>query len=337
MDGNSKVNVMDPFRIAKVNKAYQKLKEGGNVFKDENKVPVTQRINKADVDPTLEWLEQILPMDLVNNKLGSTGLTPTSGDLDIAIDQNEYDKAEVAEILSHWAEKQGEDPRDWVRKSGISVHFKTPIRGDVNNGFVQTDLMFTDDLEWMKFAMQGAADSGFKGSHRHILMSSIAKHLGLKWSGNVGLSSRESGEVISKDPQHIAEILLGPNGQADDFRSVEAMIARIKDLPEYEEMVADARAAFERDGLTLPGKVSEAAYQDELSRMLDLAGIGQNSPQAYDLNGNPISEQDSLEQRSIAANEKAKIMKERSIEPGTQEWFRLWFARPDLTGDKGYD
>jgi hypothetical protein len=228
------------------------IKEGGNVFKDENKVPVTTRINKADVDPTLKWLEKILPLDLVNNKLGSTGLTASSGDLDIAIDQNKHSKDEVFGVLATWAEKQGFDPKDWVRKSGISVHFKTPIKGNEKNGFVQTDLMFTDDLQWMKFAMQGASNSEFKGSHRHILMSSIAKHLGLQWSGGVGLKSRETGNVVSRDPDEIAKILLGPQGKASDFSSVEAVIARIKDNPEYEEMVADARENFARDGLELP-------------------------------------------------------------------------------------
>jgi hypothetical protein len=36
---------------------------------------------------------------------------------------------------------------------------------------------------------------------------------------------------------------------------------------------------------------------------------------------------------SITANEKAKIMREKKIKPGTPEWFRLWFARPNMTGE----
>ena len=34
------------------------LKEGGNIFKDEQGTPVTQRINRDSVDPTLLWLEK---------------------------------------------------------------------------------------------------------------------------------------------------------------------------------------------------------------------------------------------------------------------------------------
>ena len=40
---------------------------------------------------------------------------------------------------------------------------------------------------------------------------------------------------------------------------------------------------------------------------------------------------------SITGNEKADIMKEHNIRPGTPEWFRLWFARPYLTGETPYD
>jgi len=37
---------------------------------------------------------------------------------------------------------------------------------------------------------------------------------------------------------------------------------------------------------------------------------------------------------SKTANEIAKIMKEKNIQPGTPEWFQLWFALPKLTGEK---
>jgi len=34
--------------------------EGGNVFKDETGTPLTQRINLADVKPTVQQLENLL-------------------------------------------------------------------------------------------------------------------------------------------------------------------------------------------------------------------------------------------------------------------------------------
>jgi hypothetical protein len=45
----------------------------------------------------------------------------------------------------------------------------------------------------------------------------------------------------------------------------------------------------------------------------------------------------SLSNISYTANEKAKIMKKRKIKPGTPEWFKLWFSRPYLTGEKPVD
>jgi len=40
---------------------------------------------------------------------------------------------------------------------------------------------------------------------------------------------------------------------------------------------------------------------------------------------------------SVTAEEKAKIMKENNIQPGTPEWFRLWFSLPFMTGEKPID
>lgn len=36
---------------------------------------------------------------------------------------------------------------------------------------------------------------------------------------------------------------------------------------------------------------------------------------------------------SITGNEKAQLMKKHNIKPGTDEWFRLWFSKPYLTGE----
>ena len=33
---------------------------------------------------------------------------------------------------------------------------------------------------------------------------------------------------------------------------------------------------------------------------------------------------------------KAQYMRENNIKPGTQEWFKLWFAKPQLTGENPF-
>ena len=37
---------------------------------------------------------------------------------------------------------------------------------------------------------------------------------------------------------------------------------------------------------------------------------------------------------SITAAEKARLQKKHNIQPGTPEWFQLWFSLPYLTGEK---
>ena len=275
------------------------LQEGGNVFKNQNKKTTTIRIDREDVDPTLKWLEDIVGLDLLNNKLGSTGIRSTSGDLDIAVNQEEISKDEVLSKLANWVQQNHpeDDVKQWTRKIGINVHFKTPIRGDEtesievteemwnnmdeqtrikalktvsqnsneiqdlfkenweslpnefkNNmktvGYVQTDLMFGNP-EWMKFALKGTGDDTvYKGVHRLILMASIAKSMGMKYSTASGLVDRESNEVISNSPEEIATQLLGKGAKPSDLDNVESIYAKIKGHPNYEAMVADAKGNF---------------------------------------------------------------------------------------------
>ena len=219
------------------------LLEGGNVFKTAEGQPATTRISRENVVPTVQWLEQLTGLSLVDNMLGSTGRKDTSGDLDLGIDETKITK----DILIQQLIKKGIPTTD-IRKSGDSVHLKTPILGDKSNGYVQTDFMFGDPT-FQKFALN-TGESDYKGVHRALLLASIAKAQGMKWSYKNGLMDRETNEVISKNPAEIAQKLLG--GTAADMSSVETIVKKIKALPNYEELVKDAREAFERDKLTLP-------------------------------------------------------------------------------------
>ena len=74
-----------------------KLFEGGNVFKDADGNPMTQRINQSDVAQTVAWVETLTGIDFPRERwLGSTGRTPTSGDLDLAVDLSEVSKDALA-------------------------------------------------------------------------------------------------------------------------------------------------------------------------------------------------------------------------------------------------
>jgi hypothetical protein len=220
-----------------------KLDEGGNVFKLADGQPATTRISRENVVPTVQWLEQLTGLNLVDNMLGSTGRKETSGDLDLGIDETKITK----DVLIQQLLKRGVKAED-IKKSGDSVHVKTPILGDKSNGYVQTDFMFGDP-DFQKFALN-TGESDYKGVHRALLLASIAKAQDMKWSYKNGLMDRETNEIITKNPQEIAEKLI--NGTTADLSSVESIVKKIKARPDYEELVKDARDAFERDKLTLP-------------------------------------------------------------------------------------
>jgi hypothetical protein len=236
------------------------LNEGGNVFKDAQGVPVTQRINKADIPATIEWLEKLTGLDLTMVKdeagipvkwLGSTGRKADSGDMDLAVDANEITKAQLKALLDNWARQNKQDPAEWTKLSGEAVHFKTPIQGDPKRGYVQTDFMFMPNMEWGTFWLAGGAGSAYKGMYRNILMSSIAKALGLKASAK-GIISRQTEKAVTMDPDQAAGILLGPNYDRKQLATVESIYKALAMDPDRDAKLVDFREYLKRDGLQEP-------------------------------------------------------------------------------------
>jgi len=237
------------------------LNEGGNIFKGDEGGSETIRIKRDDVDTTLKWLEGILGIDLVDFKLGTTGKKETSGDLDIAIDQEKVTKDDLIKKLMAWVnenhpeldlansdEKEMKQKiRQWIAKSGTSVHFKTPIRGDEANGFVQTDLMFGNP-DFMLWAVKGeSGPSEYRGGDRQNLINAIATQRGYAWSAFFGLKDRESGERTN-DPQEVVDKVLGPGHNPEDFDSIYTLFDILADKEKYPDDVYEAireKAGFE--------------------------------------------------------------------------------------------
>jgi len=242
------------------------LKEGGNVFKNPDKSLATKRINREDVENTLAWLEKITGLPHNDFKLGTTGIADTSGDLDVAVNIDDVSKDEMIQRLSAWCKQNDKNPKEWIAKSGINVHFKTPINGDESQGFVQTDFMFGNP-EWLKWSMRGEpGGSQYKGKHRHILLASIAKAQGMKWSYLRGLIDRATDDIITDKPDEIAKMLLDKNADAKNLETVTSIYDSIRGRSDLDQLTTDARTAFERDRLTLPEST-------EILRMKELAGI----------------------------------------------------------------
>ena len=58
---------------------------------------------------------------------------------------------------------------------------------------------------------------------------------------------------------------------------------------------------------------------DELERIKQLAGIDKDASMGENL--------------SLTGTKKAQYQRKHNIQPGTNEWFKLWFAQPKLTGE----
>ena len=66
---------------------------------------------------------------------------------------------------------------------------------------------------------------------------------------------------------------------------------------------------------------------DSIEELKTLAGIS-NRAVMQEYRGFPGSN------ISVTGNEKGELMKKHDIRPGTNEWFKLWFSKPYLTGEK---
>ena len=64
-------------------------------------------------------------------------------------------------------------------------------------------------------------------------------------------------------------------------------------------------------------------FEKQLQQLKILAGI--YKPYA--------PEETQQENISYTGTEKSRLQKKHNIQPGTDEWFRLWFAKPHLTGE----
>lgn len=61
---------------------------------------------------------------------------------------------------------------------------------------------------------------------------------------------------------------------------------------------------------------------DSIDELKKLAGINENTSFG--------------EEMSERGTNLGQIQRERNIKPGTDEWFKLWFAKPKLTGESPY-
>jgi len=187
-------------------------------------------------------IEELL--DDVNNKvLKGTGIecipvgsaaTPTpgkrSGDLDVIVDENAVityfnskNVKEAKQALAEYITQKGYN----TKVIGTNVHVQMPLGTESH----QLDIMVVGDAaNTAKFhTHQIPANSPYKGIHKQLAMSKIAKAKGLLWSAWKGLFKRneqgKAGEFLTSDLDQIAKVLLGDNRSAADLASLESILA----------------------------------------------------------------------------------------------------------------
>ncbi len=222
------------------------LKEGGNIWKNDL---ATTRIKKEQVIPTVKFLEKITGLPLVNNMLGSTGIKADSGDIDLAVDASKISKDELIQKLKNWSKKN--DPSALTKKTGISVHFRCPIEGNLNNNRVQVDFMFIDNIPFAKWGMKTVQNTEYKNTARNIVIASLAKTKNLRFSYTRGLVDRDTDTPIphGTNTNYIAKILLNPSAKSTDLESIEAILLALKNDPNKNEKLADARETLGKQGI----------------------------------------------------------------------------------------
>lgn len=149
----------------------QFLLEGGKATEKLGTVRATQ----ADMKAALKFVSKLsgIPVQtLADRLLGSARLTyggmqNDSGDVDIAINENEVDRDTIVDKMQF---ATGAAPHV---TGGSTYSFAVPVSKERK---VQVDLMFVPDVEWAKFSHHASEHSAHKSGVRNELLHSALKY-----------------------------------------------------------------------------------------------------------------------------------------------------------------
>lgn len=227
-----------------------RLMEGGNVFPDV--VPFAQK----NAQSIFNTVQKIMPQGIQLLPVGSAGHKAMSGDMDVQVDEKqvmEYfssqdPKAARAALKQYFINNSLESAL-----TGINVHVKVPSP----EGYAQVDIMFVSNAKNVsQFHNHDYANTKYKGAHKHIVLSSLAKYTttvdhtqGFIWSAFQGLKDRATKEFVTDDPTAVAQMLVAPDATPADLRSVEAIVAKLPQ-DQYGKL-KDAQETLAKEGVTL--------------------------------------------------------------------------------------
>jgi len=242
------------------------LKEGGNAISD------SMPVNRNDIKQVVDKAKSLIPSPLLNNlqaDIGSSGYKIESGDIDLMVDaeevvalfktENEKDPVKAAkQKLKDYFNSKGIEANVNGRNVSIGVEY-TDYASQKKTA--QVDVMVIHDASivapWHQHGPRGMYDDPeFKGSEVFMLISSIAKHLGLKFDAfGAKLMRRDDNQVVGRTREQVAKILLGPEAQESDLNSVKAIMKSLQSDPDRESKIAQAKQDAEKGLLRLPESV----------------------------------------------------------------------------------
>lgn len=236
--------------------------EGGNIFGDGD-------IAKEYVAGVVKTVQRDMPTGIkAIPDIGSAGFKASSGDMDLFIDAGALmQKFQVADDkAAKQALEQFMQAKGYRTKiSGRNVHIEVPYATPEGQRTVQVDLMVIPDAEqvapYHQHGPRGMYDQpGFKGAHNFILMNSIGKALGLKFDAFGGkLLRRDDNTIVARTRDEVAKILLGQAATANDLNSVASMVAALKNDPDRDSKLAQARQDAAKGIITMPEAVQEGS------------------------------------------------------------------------------
>jgi hypothetical protein len=170
----------------------QFLVEGGAATAAYN----TQRANKTDIEKAIAFVCRATGIKrevIMANLLGSTshtllGKKADSGDVDIAFQEDKYDRDTLAERM-----KKATGMSDVKQIGSGTFSFAVPV-SDTKR--IQVDFMFVASEQWAKFGFHSALDSKHKGLVRNnFLLDNVMKHT-FEPGKDLRITDKEGNDVV---------------------------------------------------------------------------------------------------------------------------------------------
>ena len=238
---------------------------GESVFKIPSGKSLTKSIEFSDVEPTAKWLERLTGLPLRTNILSSVE------DIDFVVDSTKIEMDQLADVLSIFAKKSGQNANSWIKRKHNTIYFRCPIAGRVKSGFVQVSFNFFEQPDLAKFLFQQEESTNYLCSTRNALIDSIAKSIGYAVIPDQGLVDAGTKQVITNDPDQIARLLMSPDSAAGDLGSVEKILEVLVDDPDKESKMSFFMDYAYENGIQVSYPINETSTGDVsfLARLRD--------------------------------------------------------------------